>query len=93
MRDQHRLPQHGLIAALALAGERAEAIRQYETYASLLESEGLEPVAAMRELVERLRSERRRSRAGAADIAETALKPLTCSVCGESSSLRWRLAL
>ena len=50
--------QHRLIAALAAAGERAEAIRQYETYARLLVPEGLEPLDETRTLVERLRRQR-----------------------------------
>jgi len=53
--------QHRLIAALADAGERAEAIRQYETYARLLAPEGLEPLDETRDLVERLRAERQRT--------------------------------
>jgi DNA-binding SARP family transcriptional activator len=53
--------QHRLIATLAVAGERAEALRQYETYARLLAPDGLEPLDETRQLVERLRTERRRS--------------------------------
>jgi DNA-binding SARP family transcriptional activator/TolB-like protein len=49
--------QHRLIEALAAAGERAEAIRQYETYARILEPDGLEPLDETKELVERLRSD------------------------------------
>jgi DNA-binding SARP family transcriptional activator len=48
--------QHRLIAALAVAGERAEAIRQYETYARLLAPEGLEPLDETRDVVEQLRA-------------------------------------
>jgi DNA-binding SARP family transcriptional activator len=48
--------QHRLIAALAAGGERAEALRQYETYARLLAPDGLEPLDETRELVERLRT-------------------------------------
>lgn len=48
--------QHRLIESLAAAGERVEAIRQYETYARLLEPDGLEPRVETRALVERLRS-------------------------------------
>ena len=58
--------QHQLIAALALAGERAEAVRQYETYARLLAAEGLEPIDETRALIERLRTERRRPTSAAA---------------------------
>jgi DNA-binding SARP family transcriptional activator len=54
--------QHRLIATLVAAGECAEAIRQYETYARHLAPEGLEPLDDTRELVERLRTERQRSR-------------------------------
>jgi DNA-binding SARP family transcriptional activator len=57
--------QHRLIAALAMSGERAEAIRQYETYARLLAPEGLEPLDETRALVEQLRSARWSSRADA----------------------------
>lgn len=46
--------QHRLIGTLAAAGERTEAIRQYETYARLLEREGLEPRDETRELVDQL---------------------------------------
>ena len=53
--------QHRLIAALADAGERAEAIRQYETYARLLGPEGLEPLDETRDFVERLRADRQRT--------------------------------
>jgi DNA-binding SARP family transcriptional activator len=55
--------QHGLISALAAAGERAEAIRQYETYRRLLAPEGLEPLDETRQLVEQLCTERRRAAA------------------------------
>jgi DNA-binding SARP family transcriptional activator len=51
--------QHRLISALAAVGERAEAIRQYETYVRLLAAEGLEPLDETRALVEQLRRERR----------------------------------
>lgn len=47
--------QHWLIATLAAAGERAEALRQYQTYARLLALEGLEPLDQTRVLVEQLR--------------------------------------
>jgi DNA-binding SARP family transcriptional activator len=47
--------QHRLISTLAVAGERAEAIRQYETYARLLAPEGLEPLDETRQLIEQLR--------------------------------------
>ena len=53
--------QHRLIAALAAAGERTEAIRQYETYVRLLVAEGLEPLEETRDLVEQLRTGRPRS--------------------------------
>lgn len=49
--------QHRLIEALAAAGERAEAIRQYETYARLLEPDGLQPPAETQALADRLRSD------------------------------------
>jgi DNA-binding SARP family transcriptional activator/TolB-like protein len=48
--------QHRLIEALAQAGERAEAIRQYETYASLLASDGLRPLDQTEELIGRVRA-------------------------------------
>src|SRR5690606_2991068 len=48
--------QHRLIEALAAAGERAEAIRQYETYARLLEPDGLRPLDETVALVERVRA-------------------------------------
>ena len=53
--------QHRLIAALAAAGERVEALRQYETFARVLAPEGLEPLDETRMLVERLRKEAQRS--------------------------------
>jgi DNA-binding SARP family transcriptional activator/Tfp pilus assembly protein PilF len=46
--------QHALVRALAEAGERAEAIRQYEAYARALEPEGLRPLDETRDLVEGL---------------------------------------
>lgn len=49
--------QHKLIEALADAGERAEAIRQYETYARLLEPDGLRPLDETVELIERARAD------------------------------------
>lgn len=49
--------QHKLIEALVHAGERAEAIRQYETYARLLEPDGLRPLDETIELIERARAE------------------------------------
>lgn len=51
--------QHRLISALAAAGERVEAIRQFETYVRLLAPNGLEPLDETRELVEQLRAGRR----------------------------------
>jgi DNA-binding SARP family transcriptional activator len=48
--------QHRLIEALADAGERAEAIRQYETYERLLEPDGLRPLDETEALVHRVRS-------------------------------------
>jgi len=51
--------QHRLIATLMIAGERTEALRQYETYARLLAQEGLQPLDETRQLVEHLRMERR----------------------------------
>jgi DNA-binding SARP family transcriptional activator/TolB-like protein len=48
--------QHRLIDALASAGERADAIRQFETYARLLEPDGLRPLDQTVELIERVRS-------------------------------------
>lgn len=50
--------QHRLIAALVAAGERTEAIRQYETYARLLVREGLEPLEETRDLVNHVRGAR-----------------------------------
>jgi DNA-binding SARP family transcriptional activator len=47
--------QHRLIAALAAAGERAEAIRQYETYARLLAPDEIAPLEETRDLVAELR--------------------------------------
>jgi DNA-binding SARP family transcriptional activator len=63
--------QHSLISALALAGERAEAIRQYETYARLLEPDGLEPLDETRHLVDGLRAARQlpRTHSGCAPAA------------------------
>jgi DNA-binding SARP family transcriptional activator len=49
--------QHRLIEALAAAGERTDAIRQYETYTRMLEPDGLTPLDETHELAERLRSE------------------------------------
>jgi DNA-binding SARP family transcriptional activator/TolB-like protein len=51
--------QHRLIETLASAGERAEAIRQYETWERARESDGLEPPEETRALVERLKAEPR----------------------------------
>lgn len=48
--------QHRLIAALAAAGERADAIRQYEAYARLLALDGLEPLEGTRALVDQTRT-------------------------------------
>jgi DNA-binding SARP family transcriptional activator len=52
--------QHRLISTLLDAGERVEAIRQYEMYVRLLASEGLEPLDETRDLIERLRAQRQR---------------------------------
>jgi DNA-binding SARP family transcriptional activator/TolB-like protein len=49
--------QHRLIETLAAAGERAEAIRQYETYTRAMEAEGFTPSAETMALGERVRSE------------------------------------
>lgn len=53
--------QHRLISALAAAGERIEAIRQFETYVRLLVPNGLEPLDETRELVEQLRAGRQQA--------------------------------
>lgn len=49
--------QHRLIETLAAAGERSEAIRQYEAFKRARELDGLEPPEQTRALVERLKSE------------------------------------
>jgi DNA-binding SARP family transcriptional activator len=49
--------QHRLIETLAAAGERAEAIRQYETYARRMAADGLQPLDETVALAERLRSD------------------------------------
>jgi tetratricopeptide (TPR) repeat protein len=49
--------QHRLIAALADAGERTAAIRQYEAYARLLQAEDLHALDETIALIERVRSE------------------------------------
>ena len=49
--------QHRLIETLAAAGERAEAIRQYETYTRAMEAEGFTPSTETMALGERVRSE------------------------------------
>ena len=54
--------QHRLIATLVAAGERAEAIRQFETYVRLLATDGLEPLDETCQLVEQLRTQRQRAR-------------------------------
>jgi DNA-binding SARP family transcriptional activator len=48
--------QHRLIAALAAAGERTDALRQYESYARVLAPDGLEPLDETRTLVDQLRA-------------------------------------
>jgi len=48
--------QHRLIQALAKAGERIEAIRQFETYRRTLEAEGLWPLDETLDLMKRLES-------------------------------------
>jgi DNA-binding SARP family transcriptional activator len=70
--------QHRLISTLVLAGERAEAIRQYETYVRLLAADGLEPLDETRALVEHLRAERHRatvSRAGSNIVMRPCERP------------------
>lgn len=49
--------QHRLIETLAEAGERIEAIRQYEAYARLLEPDGLRPLDETVALLDRVRSD------------------------------------
>jgi eukaryotic-like serine/threonine-protein kinase len=49
-------PQHRLIEVLAAAGERTEAIREYETYARLLEADGLRPLDDTVALAQRVRA-------------------------------------
>jgi len=48
--------QHRLIAALATAGERTEAIRQYEIYERVLSADGLSPLDETMKLADHLRS-------------------------------------
>jgi len=47
--------QHRLIELLGIAGQRAEAIRQYESYERTLQAEELEPLETTRELIARIR--------------------------------------
>ena len=68
--------QHRLIAALAAAGERTDAIRQYESYARLLAPDGLQPLDETRELVEQLRT-------------RPAPKPAWRTVLGETTEYRF----
>ncbi len=49
--------QHALIQALADAGERADALQQFEVYQRLLEPEGLRPLDSTVQLATRLRSD------------------------------------
>ena len=49
--------QHRFIESLAVAGERTEAIRQYETYVRALEPEGLQPLDETAALAHRLRAD------------------------------------
>jgi DNA-binding SARP family transcriptional activator len=67
--------QHRLIATLAQAGERADAIRQYDVYSRLLAPDGLEPLDETRQLVDQLRTDRRRApaRRGFPDRASASL--------------------
>jgi DNA-binding SARP family transcriptional activator len=46
--------QHRLIEVLAAAGERNEAMRQYETYTRLLERDGLQPLDDTKHLIDAL---------------------------------------
>jgi DNA-binding SARP family transcriptional activator/TolB-like protein len=46
--------QHKLIELLAEAGQRTDAIRQYEAYAGMLAAEGLDPLDETKELWQRL---------------------------------------
>lgn len=46
---------HHVIALLAESGRRADAFRQFEAYEKLLATDGLEPVAELKALVERIR--------------------------------------
>jgi DNA-binding SARP family transcriptional activator len=48
--------QHRLIQLLAMAGERTDAIRQYEAYLRLLEAEDLQPLDETVALIEQLRA-------------------------------------
>jgi DNA-binding SARP family transcriptional activator/Flp pilus assembly protein TadD len=61
--------QHQLIRLLIETGDRAGAIRQYETYSRLLESDGLRPLTETEQLMDQLRvnSSRSGSRSVAAD--------------------------
>jgi DNA-binding SARP family transcriptional activator len=48
--------QHRLIECLAAAGDRSEALRQYEAYLRLLEGDGLQPLDGTKALYAQLRS-------------------------------------
>ena len=89
--------QHRLIATLILAGERTEALRQYETYERLLAREGLQALDETRQLVDNLRthrSGRELSYARQARIAKHTSRPRepaqTPDVSGEPTELRKR---
>jgi DNA-binding SARP family transcriptional activator/tetratricopeptide (TPR) repeat protein len=71
--------QHALIAALADTGERTAALRQYETYARLLEAESLTPLDATVALIERVRSATTMSTIDAASDDASAAEPALTS--------------
>ncbi len=75
--------QHRLIEVLAAAGDRAEAIRHYETYSRLLEAEDLQPLDETVELIERVRS------GAAASVALQSSSERVPPAAAQRSRVRW----
>src|SRR5262245_44692192 len=79
--------QHRLIELLAATGERAEGLRQAESYEKLLREDGLEPLDETKKLLERLRIGEAIDLA-VPEVANTPHNDATISSSGDDSETR-----
>lgn len=85
--------QHVLIAALADAGRRTDAIRQYETYARTIGVEGLEPLDETKALYARIVTETAVGPGRQTSVVEPSEEPRSATAAATPRSGRSRLRI